>query len=123
MFVMKLFNNPENKKHRQSILFLVFFIFLPVYMNAQTEVMAWGNITGIRIDGQLMEFESSLRVAGREWTAVNATGKERQRPRYDREGDTQTVTTEVGSVKVLQVVNGTAEIILLPASFTTLIGK
>ncbi len=120
---MKLFNNPENKKHRQSILFLVFFIFLPVYMNAQTEVMAWGNITGIRIDGQLMEFESSLRVAGREWTAVNATGKERQRPRYDREGDTQTVTTEVGSVKFLQVVNGTAEIILLPASFTTLIGK
>lgn len=123
MFVMKLFNNPENKKHRQSILFLVFFIFLPVYMNAQTEVMAWGNITGIRIDGQLMEFESSLRVAGREWTAVNATGKERQRPRYDREGETQTVTTEVGSIKFLQVVNGTAEIILLPASFTTLIGK
>jgi len=104
MFAMKIFNNPENEKRHQFIISLVCFIFLPVYMNAQTEVMAWGNITGIRVDGQLMDFESSLRVAGREWTAVNATGKGRQRPRYNREGETQTVTTEVGSIKFTQTV-------------------
>ena len=86
------------------ILLSVTFLFISVSVYSQTEVMAWGNITGIRVDGQLMEFESSLRVAGTEWSAINATGKERQRPRYDREGDTQTVTTEVGSIKFTESV-------------------
>lgn len=27
-----------------------------------TEVMAWSNITGVRIDGELIDFESTLRV-------------------------------------------------------------
>lgn len=31
-------------------------------LRAQTEVMAWGNITGIRVDGRLMAFESLLAV-------------------------------------------------------------
>jgi len=31
--------------------FLLVFI-IHVKINAQTEVMAWGNITGIRVDGQ-----------------------------------------------------------------------
>jgi hypothetical protein len=41
--------------------------------------MAWGNLTGIRVEGQLMEFESSLRVVEKGWQHYNATGKERQR--------------------------------------------
>ncbi|MBR0321182.1 MAG: hypothetical protein IIX08_02210, partial [Bacteroidales bacterium] len=27
-----------------------------------TEVMAWSNITGVRMDGELVDFESTLRV-------------------------------------------------------------
>ncbi len=71
---------------------------------AQTEVMAWGNLTGIRVEGQLMEFETSLILAGSNWTNVNATGKERQRPKYQREGDTQTVQTDLGGVQFVQQV-------------------
>lgn len=72
---------------------------------AQTEVMAWGNMTGIRVDGELMEFESSLRVVGKDWSRVEATGKERQeRPVYHREGETQTVRTVVDRVNFEQVV-------------------
>jgi hypothetical protein len=75
-----------------------------LHLNAQTEVMAWGNITGIRIDGQLMEFESSLRVVGKDWSFINATGRERQRPAYHRDGDSQTVTTTFGGFQFTQTV-------------------
>jgi hypothetical protein len=77
-------------------------------MNAQTEVMAWGNLTGIRVEGQLMEFETSLRIAGINWSIISATGKEKQsRPRYDREGLTQTVNTDFGGFQFSEIVKET----------------
>jgi hypothetical protein len=92
-------------------IFIVLIIgFLPVKsLFAQTEVMAWGNITGIRVEGQLMEFESSLRVVGKDWGRISSTGKERQRPRYDREGEAQMVNTDLGGFRFSQTVkeNGT----------------
>jgi hypothetical protein len=86
------------------------FFFSVIYLSAflqpskaQPEVMAWGNMTGIRIDGQLMEFESSLRIVEKGWTSFTATGKERQRPKYDREGLKQTVNTSVGGLKFTEL--------------------
>lgn len=67
--------------------------------SAQTEVMAWGNITGIRIDGQLMEFETSIRAVSKGWAAEDATGRERHKTAYDREGSLQVVTSEIGGIK------------------------
>jgi hypothetical protein len=64
---------------------------------AQPEVEPWGNITGIRMDGQLMEFESSLCVVGKDWSTISSTGQERQRPRYSRDGKRQTITTRIDS--------------------------
>ena len=71
---------------------------------AQSEVMAWGNLTGIRVDGQLMEFESSLRVVTKGWQNINATGKERQSPKYDREGQKQTITTAIRGLRFTEMV-------------------
>ena len=34
-------------------------LFSVTSLSAQTEVMAWGNMSGIRVDGEFMEFESS----------------------------------------------------------------
>ena len=73
-------------------------------LSAQTEVMACGNITGIMVDGQLMEFESSLMVIGKNGSVLNTTGRERQRPKYHRDGQTQTVTTELGGIRFLKTV-------------------
>lgn len=39
---------------------------LSLPLSAQTEVMAWSNITGVRVDGELIDFESSLRVGNLE---------------------------------------------------------
>lgn len=56
-----------------------------------TEVMAWSNITGVRMDGELVDFESTLRV-GRLDGYMEQTGRERQNNvRYHREGAAQIV--------------------------------
>jgi hypothetical protein len=85
------------KKYRPVVFFLFLLLTLagPVY--SQVEVEPWGNITGIRKDGQLFEFESSLRVKynnGR----VHVTAMERQQPRYKRYGDRQEIATRIDSL-------------------------
>lgn len=56
-----------------------------------SEVMAWSNITGVRLDGELIDFESSLCV-GIPGGKIEKTGRERQQNvRYRREGETQIV--------------------------------
>ena len=39
---------------------LLFGLLAPFFGISQTEFTTWGNITGIRINNQLMEFKSSL---------------------------------------------------------------
>jgi hypothetical protein len=84
-----------------NLKYLVLILFLPVLFldeaKAQTEVAPWGNITGIRIDGQLMTFETSLSVIGKDGK-ITSTGKEKQRPKYTRSGLTQLVSTNIDSL-------------------------
>lgn len=97
-------NEIKRFKNRQKGFFRVITISILMNMSlinpvaAQTEVMAWGNLTGIRVEGQLMEFESSLKIVGKNWVSVTATGREKQRPNYHRAGLTQTVTTNMGGI-------------------------
>ena len=70
-----------------------------------TEVMAWSNITGIRQKGELIDFESSLRVGVFQGGWLEATGRERQQNvRYRREGQTQIVDIPLHSVHFHQEV-------------------
>jgi hypothetical protein len=89
---------------------------------SQPELMAWGNLTGIRVQGQLMEFESSLRVVDKGWLDFNATGREKQDSKYDREGQKQTVTTSIGGIVFSKIVEdsglGQAEISVKTTSET-----
>ena len=93
-------------------------------LSAQTEVMAWSNITGVRVDGELIDFESSLRV-GTLKGDMEITGKEKQvRPVFHREGDMQEVTTTLRGIKFHQKVTdkgkGLVEISIDALSDTTL---
>ncbi len=77
--------------------------------NAQTEVMAWGNMTGIRMDGELMAFETSFRLVEPGWKRIHSTGKEQQSyPMYTRNGSQQTVVTNINKIRYEQVVNDTS---------------
>lgn len=81
---------------------------------AQVELAPWGNVIGIRTQGQLLEFETSLRVVTANGRHMSATGKERQRPKYAREGTQQRVTTRLDSLDFVETVQdvgpGTASI-------------
>ncbi|NLZ94486.1 MAG: hypothetical protein GX921_01515 [Bacteroidales bacterium] len=90
---------------KKTTCFLLVLFSLTLKASGQTEVMAWGNITGIRIDGQLIDFESSIVVVGKDKSFEHSTGKERQvRPQYFRDGQVQTVTTEIDDISFTQVV-------------------
>ena len=70
-----------------------------------TEVMAWSNMTGVRSEGELIDFESTLRV-GTPGGDIESTGREKQnRIRYERNGFTQTTVTPMhGGVTFTQAV-------------------
>ena len=71
---------------------------------SQPECMAWGNLTGIRVEGQLIEFESSLCLIGTDLTQVSQTAKEQQRPDYRLEGNRQTIQTSLGDISFVETV-------------------
>ena len=59
---------------------------------AQPAVYPWSNISGIRLDGELMELNSALCVVGQDWSSVKKTAKEQARYHYRRRGSTQHVS-------------------------------
>lgn len=82
---------------KRSLLSAV-ILFTTMQLFAQAELEPWGNFSGIRIDGQLMEFQTNLCVVRNNWEDINITAKEKQRPHYTRNGYTQTVLTNLDSL-------------------------
>lgn len=76
---------------------------------AQAELAPWGNLQGIRIDGELMNFETNLTVTGPDWSNMRSTGKERQRPKFERSGNRQIVTTSIDSLYFVETVETTSD--------------
>lgn len=69
-----------------------------------TEVMAWSNITGVRMEGELIDFESSLRI-GKLGEKMESSGRERQKNiRFRREGNTQVTITPMHGATITQTV-------------------
>ncbi len=62
---------------------------------AQPEVMAWGNLTGFRVDGHLLEMATSMCVAQPEMAGVSCTGREKQQNSYARNGKVETVKIQM----------------------------
>jgi hypothetical protein len=62
---------------------------------AQPEVMAWGNLTGLRVDGHLLELATSMCVAQPELAGVSCTGREKQQNSYSRNGKIETVAVQM----------------------------
>jgi hypothetical protein len=73
---------------------LIVAAFLANDARAQAEFTTWGNITGIRIDNQLMEFNSSLAVEN-QWGDTWRTRKEGQDIDFRRDGSKKIFTYEM----------------------------
>ncbi|MDQ2752162.1 MAG: hypothetical protein M3R72_03975 [Bacteroidota bacterium] len=85
------------KKLQSLVNIAAIFFLISTKAFGQTEVEPWGNITGIRVEGQLMKFESSLQVVSNDWRKSNATALEHQHPKYTRDGSKQIVVTNIDS--------------------------
>jgi len=69
-----------------------------------TEVMAWSNMTGVRLEGELIDFESTLRV-GIPGGKMEKSGREKQKGiRYNREGNIQKTVTPMHGAEFMQTV-------------------
>jgi hypothetical protein len=100
---LKNLNNNRNKYN--PVILLTLLLSLTLFVNdaySQAEVEPWGNITGIRKDGQLFEFQSFINV--KRDTIFHSTAKEKQRPHYKRNGDEQIVTTNIDSLFIKETV-------------------
>ena len=99
-----------NSAGKYSMFKTILFLFIAVgaaNVYAQTEFTAWGNLNGIRIDGQLMKLNSSLCLIGPSLMDATETGKEKQRPSYIRDGNKQIVTTELSKFAFTETVQDT----------------
>ncbi|MFD1258675.1 hypothetical protein ACFQ3S_17850 [Mucilaginibacter terrae] len=65
---------------------------------SQVEVAPWGNITGIRKQGQLFNLQTSLQYLKKGGDQIISTAREQQTPIYNRNGNIQTVTTRFDSL-------------------------
>ncbi|TSD65026.1 hypothetical protein FFF34_014140 [Inquilinus sp. KBS0705] len=82
----------------------IILVFSIQKASAQAELMPYGNLNGIRIKGQLMPFDTRINVVRQNWGKIKYTGKELQKPKFSREGDTQTVITNIDSVFITETV-------------------
>ena len=79
-------------------------ITLAAPVRAQAVVAAWGNVEGIRVDGEVIPFETSLCTVNGAGVVAARTQKERQQPRYSRTGTRRTVTSRLGALSISEVV-------------------
>jgi len=93
-------------KHLLKVAILVVTVFtLPAQsLFAQSEFKPWGNMDGIRVKGQLMDFNTRLVVVGKAWSKINFTGKELQKPKYTRNDGVYTVNTWIDSLEFTETV-------------------
>jgi len=71
---------------RRAILLVSFSAIGALNAAAQPEVMGWGNLEGIRVNGHLHGFDAGLCVVEPGWSAWSRTGKERQQTTFLRRG-------------------------------------
>lgn len=70
----------------------------------QAELAPWGNLQGLRVQGQLLETNTSLRLVRPGAAREAVTRAEAQRPHYTRQGAAQLVTTRLDSVDLRETV-------------------
>ncbi|GAA5029961.1 hypothetical protein GCM10011506_18640 [Marivirga lumbricoides] len=93
----------SNITHSMRYLFIFLFILLnyitPTYLNAQVEFTTWGNLTGIRVDNQLMQFNSSLVLIDEEKSFTRVTRKEAQTTDFERTDLKKIFSYEMGEIR------------------------
>jgi hypothetical protein len=83
---------------KYPLLLILMALVLPTQVYSQAEITPWGNLTGIRKQGHLLPLKTSLQYIKSDGVQVLTTERERQRPIYKRNGNQQTVSTNLDSL-------------------------
>ncbi|WP_373056535.1 hypothetical protein [Zunongwangia sp. H14] len=99
-----------NKKIRNYVAIASLFacMFFPYKQYAQAEFTTWGNMTGIRVDNQLMEFNTSLAIENQQ-NRTWRTRKEGQKIDFHREGDKKIFAYEMRDLKWTKSIKSTGK--------------
>ena len=101
----------QPNSHRSSAVILALAIVTAgVYShsaNAQTILLPWGNLAGMRVSGEPVAFEAGLRMVHPEWRGFSAAVKYLQRPRYSRTGGHGVVESEIEGIAFKEIVQDT----------------
>jgi|YelNatPaOPRAMG01_1025707.scaffolds.fasta_scaffold02043_3 hypothetical protein len=93
------------KKYLTYLIALIWIISGFMFQSfGQAECTAWGNINGIRVDGELMKFETSIRAINKNWFDYSQTAKERQNPTFERKGSKAFITSMLDSISINEIV-------------------
>ena len=79
----------------------------PRSARAQTVLTPWGNLAGLRVSGEPVEFEAGLRIVHPDWTGFPFAVKYLQRPHYSRRDTQSTVESEIEGMAFKAVVTDT----------------
>lgn len=91
-------------KKRFRLAVLCCMLSLPALRSyAQPELEPWGNLTGIRIQGQLFDLSTCMRLIGADGHEL-VTAKERQHPHYSRTDKGWIVQTNLDSIYFTETV-------------------
>jgi hypothetical protein len=77
---------------------------LPAPAESQAVVAAWGNVEGVRVEGEVVPFETSLCLADSTGAVRTRTAKERQTPRFERRGRIRSIRTRLGAHDIAETV-------------------
>jgi len=85
---------------RYAVLF-AFSGALTELAGAQAVVAAWGNVEGLRVEGEVFPFEISLCTTNA-LGVIGRTAKERQQPHFSRAGTVRTIDTRLGAFSIAE---------------------
>ena len=90
------------------VIALLALFLLPQKGHSQAEFTTWGNMTGIRVDNQLMEFNTSLAVVN-QWNDTWRTRKEGQKIDFERNGDEKIFSYGMGDLQWKKSITSTGK--------------
>jgi hypothetical protein len=80
---------------------------VPARLAAQAEVMPWGSVPGIRVEGQLMPVGATVCSISTGGAAAARTARERQRPRFTRTAVSHSIVSALGPLSFTEKVSDT----------------
>lgn len=76
---------------------------------AQAELNPWGELSGIRIDGQLFRVPTGIAIVGASMAAITRSVKEKYQSMYERHGKEQRVTVRIADFDFAVTVRDTGD--------------